>query len=454
MDRRRCRPTQRLAVLLFVSVAASASAAVVVPPTPAGRVLTALLDAVNSGDRATATAYVKKYQPQLSVDRMLDIRHDTGGFDLVGIEHAERLAIDFVLREKAGPTSWLAHLEVRDGNPPRVVEMRREEIPPGMSASQMSVTVDAATRTRVLDGVAQRIGEWYVYPDVARKMIEALRGHQALGDYDAITDGYKLARAIGEDLRGVSHDDHLRVECTPELVPKEEREPPPLDREPPVDERMRAELLRDNCGFGKVERLEGNVGYVRLDFFGSPSVCAPTASAAMNFLAHVDALIVDLRHNGGGAPRMVAWIASYLFDARTHLNDLYERKRDKTIEFWTRGDVPGPKPGGKVPLFVLTARRTFSGGEEFTYDLKNLKRATIVGEHTGGGAHPTAGLRVEDHFVVGVPFARAINPITRTDWEGTGVAPDVDVPAAEALDVAKKLAAEAIRKNAPPSSPR
>jgi retinol-binding protein 3 len=443
---------QASAMLLLLSVASSASAAVAVPDTPAGQVLSAWLDAFNSGDRARATAYVKKYDAKGNVDRMLAFRRDTGGFDLVRIEHAERLAVDFVIKEKAGPTTLLGHLEVKDADPPEVVYFRRQEIPPGMSAADMAVKVDGAARTRVLDGVARRLTEWYVYPDVAKKMIEALRGHQAKGDYDAITDGYKLARAISDDLHAVSRDGHLVVECVPEPLPREERDPPPLDAEPPpVDERMRDHMLRDNCGFEKVERLEGNIGYLKFNFFGRPAVCGPTATAAMNFLAHVDALIVDLRDNGGGDPRMVAWISSYLFDARTHLNDLYERKRNKTVEFWTHGDAPGPKLGGKVPVYVLTAKRTFSGAEEFTYNLKNLKRATIVGETTGGGAHPTAGLRVDDHFIIGVPFARAVNPITRTDWEGSGVAPDVKVAADQALDVAKKLAADAARKQAPRS---
>lgn len=439
---------RRVAILLLSTVASSASANVAVPRTPAGTVLSAFLDAFNGGGRARITAHMKKYQPNRVdlVDHMLDVRSDTGGFELVRIEHAERLAIDFVIKAKADPTLWLGHLEVTDTHPPRVVELRREEIPPGMTARQISVTIDAATRTRVLDGVARQLTDWYVYPDVAKQMVDMLRGRQAMGDYNDITDGYKLARAISNDLHGVNADGHLAVRCTPETLPKDERDPPPLDSQPPVDERSRQELLRGNCGVAKAERLDGNIGYLKLDMLPGPSVCGPAVTAAMNRLAHVDALIIDLRDNGGGAPRMVAWIASYLFDTRTHLNDLYERKRDKTIEFWTRDDVPGPKLGGKVPVYVLTAKRTFSGGEELTYDLKYLKRATIVGENTGGGAHPTAGVRIDDHFLISVPYARPINPITKTDWEGTGVAPDVSVPAAQALDVAKKLAAEASRR--------
>src|SRR5260370_19281796 len=161
----------------------------------------------------------------------------------------------------------------------------------------------------------------------------------------------------------------------------------------------------------------------------------------MSFLANVDAIIFDLRENGGGAPKMVAMISSYLFDKPTHLNDLYNRKDDFATQYWTLPYVPGTMLADK-PAFVLTSKSTFSGAEEFTYNLKNLKRATIVGETTGGGAHPVSGQRIDDHFMIGVPFARAVNPITKTNWEGTGVEPDVKVPAADALATAQKLAAE------------
>jgi C-terminal processing protease CtpA/Prc len=159
-------------------------------------------------------------------------------------------------------------------------------------------------------------------------------------------------------------------------------------------------------------------------------------------LADVSALIVDLRENGGGSPAMVAHISSYLFSKRTHLNDLWERRGNKTTEFWTKPELPGRKVGDNVPVYVLTASRTFSGAEEFTYNLKNLKRATIVGETTGGGAHPVSGHRINDHFMIGVPFARAINPYSKTNWEGTGVAPDVKVPAADAMTTALRLISE------------
>jgi C-terminal processing protease CtpA/Prc len=201
-------------------------------------------------------------------------------------------------------------------------------------------------------------------------------------------------------------------------------------------------MERMNCAFVKVEQLPGNVGYVKFNGFMDPEACGPTASAAMSFVAGTDALIIDLRENGGGDPKMVAFVSSYIFSDSTHLNDLWTRKTNVTEQYWTRPSVPGKHFGGEKPVYVLTSKRTFSGAEEFSYNLKNLKRATIVGETTGGGAHPVNGQRIDEHFVIGVPFARAINPISKTNWEGTGVEPDVKVPASDALTTAQKLAAE------------
>jgi len=164
----------------------------------------------------------------------------------------------------------------------------------------------------------------------------------------------------------------------------------------------------------------------------------------MGFLAYSDAIIFDLRENGGGQPAMVTLIASYLFDEPTHLIDIYNRKENSTTQNWTLSYLPGPRLA-KQPAFVLTSKRTFSGAEEFAFDLKHQKRAVIVGETTGGGAHPVSGHTVADYFMIGVPFAKSLDPVTKTNWEGTGVEPDVKVPAADALATAEKLALEKIQ---------
>jgi C-terminal processing protease CtpA/Prc len=162
----------------------------------------------------------------------------------------------------------------------------------------------------------------------------------------------------------------------------------------------------------------------------------------MNFLADTDALIVDLRKNGGGDPAMVALLCSYFFGVESvHLNDIYFRPDDSTQQYWTSPFVPGRKYTDK-DVYVLTSGYTFSGAEDFANNLKTLKRATIVGETTGGGANPGGMERLHDHFAIFVPSGRAINPITKSNWDGTGVEPDVKVSAELALQKAHAIALE------------
>jgi hypothetical protein len=420
----------RISVFSVLAVL-QASAQPAFPDTPAGRTLKAWFAAFNSGDRAQMEAYIKKFDPERPIDNQMNFRNQTGGFDLLRIDKSEPTHIEFRVKEKGGETTAIGRLDVKDGDPAQVVGFGIRALPPGVTDA--SFVIDAAARQRAIDGAAKMLDEFYVYPDMAKKMGEAIRAKQKAGEYDSITNGDAFAEKLTADLREVSHDKHLGVNFSPGVLPSG---PPPGG---PNMDAMRRQLERANCGFEKAERLPPNIGYLKFNMFANPEICGATASAAMNFLGNVDALIIDLRENGGGDPKMVAYISSYLFDERTHLNDLYNRKEDKTEEFWTKTDVPGKKLAGK-PVFLLTSKRTFSGAEEFAYNLKNLKRATIVGETTGGGAHPVSGHRIDDHFMIGVPFARAINPISKTNWEGTGVEPDVKVSAADSLETAKKLA--------------
>jgi hypothetical protein len=282
------------------------------------------------------------------------------------------------------------------------------------------VKIDTATKARVIGGAIASLNEFYVFPETAKKMEAALRARQKMGDYDAVSDGETFARVLTGHLQEVSHDKHLSVSFSLAVLP--EGEP---GQDPEAQARMRAQVESVNCFFERAELLPPNLGYLKFNAFIDPAICGATAAAAMNFLANADAIIFDLRDNLGGDPKMVAFLATYLFAGPTHLSDLYDRKQDATTQYWTLPFVPGKTLAGK-PVFVLTSQRTFSGGEEFSYDLKALKRATIVGETTGGGAHPVTGHRISDHFIVGVPFARAVNPITKTNWEGTGVEPECD----------------------------
>jgi retinol-binding protein 3 len=439
---------RNLKVGLFIPVllfAAIGYAQTTIPDTPAGRTLRAWLDAFNSGDRAKVEAYIKAFDAQQSVENLIAFRAQTGGFDLLAIESSEPLLIKFRVKEKASSTVGIGSIQLKDAQSGAVEGFNLRAIPPGAVVEH--VKVDAAERQRVVDGVAKNLNESYVYPDLAQKMEAAIRASQKRGEYDTITDPDALANRLTKDLQAVSHDKHLGVNYSPVKLPLEGHEPSAED-----EAQFRKMLERTNCSFEKVEILSRNIGYLKFNAFADPAICGPTVVAAMNFLAHVDALIFDLRGNGGGDPKMVATISSYLFDKPTHLNDLYNRKEDFTTQYWTLPYVPGATLADK-PAFVLTSKSTFSGAEEFTYNLKNLKRATIVGETTGGGAHPVSGHRIDDHFMIGIPFARAVNPVTKTNWEGTGVEPDVKVEASEALDTAVKLAVERIQERANTSQP-
>jgi hypothetical protein len=430
-------------MLLFLTFSLGAQTPAI-PDTPAGRALQAWFDAFNSGDRGRIQAYIAKYDPEKSVDSEVSFRNQTGGFELLGIDKSDRLYIEFRVKEKASPINAVGKIKVKDADPAVVVSFGLRAIPSGLTAADMNMKIDAATRARVIDGAVAKLNEFYVFPETAKKMAEAVQTRLKSGAYDAIIGADDFATTLTDDLRAVSNDKHLGVNFSPRALPKMDPGANPAP-DPAAVARWKAQLQRNNCAFEKVERLPQNIGYLKFNGFMDPEICGPTVAASMNFLAHVDALIIDLRDNGGGDPKMVAYISSHLFAEPTHLNDLYNRKEDKTTEYWTLRDVPGARLADK-PVFALTSKRTFSGAEEFAYNLKNLKRATIIGETTGGGAHPVSGHRIDDHFMIGVPFARAINPISKTNWEGTGVDPDVKAPASEALDVAKKMAAEQIKK--------
>jgi retinol-binding protein 3 len=430
--------------ILLLAAARAWSQAPAIPDTPAGHTLQAWLDAFNSGDRARIQGYYAKYEPTKSVPvgAIAAWRDRVGGYDVLGVDKSDRLHVEFRAIEKDGPIVVVGKLEVRDGNPATVVSFNIRAIPPGMTAADMSMKIDPATRGRVIDGAVASLNEFYVFPDVAKKMEQALRARQKKGEYDAVEDAEAFAELLTDHLQQVSHDKHLRVDFSPAVLPKEG-----APRDPNMDARMRTQMERENCLFQKAERLPSNIGYLKFNAFPPPDICGPTAIAAMNFLGNVDAIIFDLRDNGGGDPKMVALVLTYLFDEPTHLNDIYNRKEDATTQFWTLPYVPGKRLASK-PVFVLTSNYTFSGAEDFAYNIKELKRGTIIGETTGGGAHPVSGHRIDDHFMIGVPSARSVSPISKTDWEGTGVEPDIKVPADQALDVAKKKAAEQIN-NAP-----
>lgn len=305
------------------------------------------------------------------------------------------------------------------------------------ASQQPDLPIDAATKAQIINDLTKELNESYVFADVAKKMETDVKQRLQNKEYDKIANSREFAMKLTEDLQAVSKDKHLRVRFSFEKIPVR------ADRREPSKEEMEnfyRSARQINFGFEKVERLQGNIGYIDLRGFSDAETGVETVAAAMNFVMNTDALIFDLRQNGGGSPEMVALICSYLFGEKpVHLNSLYWRKGDKTEEFWTKGTIAGKRYGDK-DVYVLTSNRTFSGAEEFSYNLKNLKRATIIGETTGGGAHPGSMYRINDHFAAFVPTGRAISPITKTNWEGTGVEPDVKVSKELALKTAYAMA--------------
>ncbi len=305
--------------------------------------------------------------------------------------------------------------------------------------------IDAQFQQEVIDSVSKSLNEVYVFPEVAKEMEKYLRQQYGDGKYKDLTSLEQFCQKLTQDLQEISKDRHLRVVFASEEMIAQ------FEGDTLTDEGKKRELeqrRRDNFCFKQIKLLEGNIGYLDFRCFSEAADAGPTAVAAMNFLAYSDAIIFDLRQNGGGSPSMIQLISSYLFKEPTHLNSFYIRKSDSINQFWTQAYVEGPRLTD-VDVYVLTSSYTFSGAEEFTYNLKNLKRGTIIGETTGGGAHPI-DYKIFHHLNVGMslPFGRAINPITGTNWEGTGITPDIEVPQEKALDVAHLRALEKLLEKA------
>ena len=315
----------------------------------------------------------------------------------------------------------------------------------GAVAAQVSETSPQLLdeeRQAVVLRISELLEQRYVYQAVGEESGADLMARLQAGEFDDVSDPAAFAARLTDALQDVSHDKHLRVRVRPPQRAQVERDDPARAR---AQAATRAKAR--NYGFEKVERLEGNVGYVDMRYFDGSEEAKPTAAAAMNFLANADAIIFDMRQNGGGSPEMIRYVSSWFFGESTHLNSLYWRAGERTQEFWTYDDIPGVKRPD-VPLFVLTSGRTFSGAEEFSYNMLTQERATLIGEVTGGGANPGGTTTINERFEVFIPVGAAVNPITGTNWEGVGVTPHLEVPAAEAFDIAlekAQAAAEAFR---------
>ncbi len=294
---------------------------------------------------------------------------------------------------------------------------------------------DITSITRELAGL---VGERYVFPGLAAEISALLESRLAGGCYAQAPDEEALAAALTQDLQSLNGDKHLRLLHSAAGLPErgDQAEAAALS----------AYAALTSGGIARAERLDGNVGYLDLrPLLFPPAMAGDAAAAAMTLLALTDVLIIDLRRCLGGAPDMVAMLCSYLLgDEPVHLIDMIGRPAaDGAAEVrqsWTMPFTPGRRFGPDKPVFVLTSGTTFSGGEELSYDLQQMGRATVVGERTRGGAHPVERFRIRAHLQATIPVSRSLSPVSGGNWEGTGVLPDVAVPAGEALDTAYQRA--------------
>ena len=289
--------------------------------------------------------------------------------------------------------------------------------------------------TELINSITDNLNKHYIFPEKAESISVYLQSQLKKNAYkDLLDKPEKLAEQIGRDINIVHHDPHMRVKFDPGFVPQEIYKPTPEDIE-----RLKKYWKENNYTFKKVEILSGNIGYLPFNLFVDEIDAAkPTITAALRFLANTSSLIIDLRENMGGSPEMVSQIESYFFKEKTHMNDLINRT-NKDTTFMFADPAKSDSLNLSMPVYILTSQHSFSGAEDFCYGMQIAKRAIVVGETTGGGAHPQMPFSVGQNFVIFIPFARSVNPITKTDWEGKGVIPDVKTTANEAFIKAQEL---------------
>lgn len=289
----------------------------------------------------------------------------------------------------------------------------------------------------------------YAFPDIAQKIAPVLQEHLQKGDYDMATTQDAFATRLTDDLVKVSGDLHFYVGVDPKWIAEFRAKADP-SRKAAIRKEEISRLEESNFGFDEVARLSGNIGYIRFSYFADPELAFDTAASAMRFVGNTDALIIDLRYNNGGYLEMAQFLASYFFSSEKDqlLFDYNYNEDGKRIDRgqWVLPGLPGKRMVDK-PVYILTGSTSFSSAEWFSYTMKKLGRATLIGERTAGGAHPVARKPVNDDFLVQVPIGQIRDPVDHRDFEGAGVQPDIQSPSIRALALAHKLALENLAKD-------
>ena len=301
-------------------------------------------------------------------------------------------------------------------------------------------TLDRSEIRRAAEAAALAFETKYIIAADGKKIADLIRKNLKAGIYDAISQGRELAQRLQTDARSINGDRHITISFAPERI-RDQKNP---ERQKRAAEEARLRARMSNYGFEEIRILAGNIGYIKLNSFMGSTDAFDTAAAAMQFLAGCEAVVIDLRWNPGGESSMVQFLCSYFFDEAPQLLDEFHfRENDRIEQLWTLPHVPGRRLKNTA-LYILTSGLTFSAAEGMAYDLQALKRAVIVGETTMGGAHPVAVVSIDDNFLINLPYAYSKNPITKSNFEGAGVKPDVAVERENALAAAHLLALETL----------
>ncbi len=400
------------------------------PTTPAGECLAQLINAINSDDATARLAFWKDgfavndedtvNQRKMRTDR---ISTRLGKLKLKQVLRSAERKITATCETTTGPTVVFT---ISVSESPHKIETIALEIarPPQSSTDEAANSLDVESRSTLLKQLADELRSQYVLPELGEEMADSIETSATAGRYNDINDLGLFAARLTTQLRDISGDRQIFLQPGS-----------PEDAKP-----RREQQDFDNYGFEKVEILPGGIGYLKVNYFSQDTKAKKVAAAAMNFLAGSKAVIFDLRGNGGGDANMTALLSSYLFAEPTHLSDAYNRDSDSTEGIWTAKQVPGDKLSAETRIYVLTSKSTFLEGEEFAYNLQNLNRAVVVGETTSGNAHQSRLVKLGEQMHVWLPYGRAINPVTKTNWQSVGVKPDFEVSADQALENAVALA--------------
>jgi hypothetical protein len=324
-----------------------------------------------------------------------------------------------------------------------------------------SASLTRQMRREVVEIVADRFVRLYVDADTGRMIAEHIRQRSGAGAYDTIHHPLAFAQALTADWGVINDDRHLDVSYQPGAVmptPGPEGLPTPggpADTMPDPPELI-ALWRRTHYGFGRIDLLPGNVGYLEITGFGSGPEGFAIATAALRYLQHADAIIFDLRRMGGGSGDLSNFMISHFTGPDSVLSlRITNRSAGATVDRYTLAKVPGQRRL-EVPLYVLTSRETASAGEDFAFVLQNLHRATLVGSRTAGAGHNNAFVDAGHGFVLSISFTRVADPKSGKEWERVGVQPDMSVEPDGALGVAHLAALRklAVKPGAAPAEKR